>query len=422
MGKRNGAGRPRHTGWHAPTDVERALYDARERGDWPAYLDTLGSTWLYYAVPRGPYDSLGQVDRYAYKDRRSGRYCCAVFTHGMLPAPQSDPVYLRRRLTDLAADWGNDLWWLAVNPGSPCEAYFPGTLDSRVTWRQHGERAWRSQRHTLRTLATGAPLHGPVAHGLACGALLSVNNGSLWNAMAWHGTGYGSEVRRLRDAWGIHSRPDWMHRQYELLEAGQHDSTWEFVLRVRRELADADDGCDADGEGGALSSAAGALRWREATERAVREREGVQTAGPTAPGGSTERAGSAVDRRVHALQRVISRIARYESRFRADGLLPERGYVRSVLAWDYGRAAKMARWGLGARYCELPEAEHAVVRAGELSRRVYGTWEDFSAGFVLGRCLHFDNEEFGDWYTDMLDAHRILTTHPGSPWRNLPFT
>lgn len=81
----------------------------------------------------------------------------------------------------------------------------------------------------------------------------------------------------------------------------------------------------------------------------------------------------------------------------------------------------MARWGLGARYCTLEEAERAVVRAGRLSRFNYRSWEDFSAGYVLGRCLHFDEEEFGDWYGEMLDAHRLLTTHPDSPWLNIPF-
>ena len=42
-------------------------------------------------------------------------------------------------------------------------------------------------------------------------------------------------------------------------------------------------------------------------------------------------------------------------------------------------------------------------------------------GYILGRCLHFDNEKFGSWYQDMVTVHRILTSDPGSPWLNIPF-
>jgi hypothetical protein len=45
-------------------------------------------------------------------------------------------------------------------------------------------------------------------------------------------------------------------------------------------------------------------------------------------------------------------ITRYESRFRADGLLPPNGIVTSVFGYDFGRAVNMARWGFGGRFCE----------------------------------------------------------------------
>jgi hypothetical protein len=76
----------------------------------------------------------------------------------------------------------------------------------------------------------------------------------------------------------------------------------------------------------------------------------------------------------------------------------------------------VARWGLGARYAERAETEEALLRAGAAARRVYVSWPDFSAGYVLGRCLHFDGERFGDWYTDMVAAHRALATDLESPW------
>lgn len=81
----------------------------------------------------------------------------------------------------------------------------------------------------------------------------------------------------------------------------------------------------------------------------------------------------------------------------------------------------MARWGLGARFGTVQEAEAAVIEAGRKASLSYRSWQDFSAGYILGRCLHFGEEEFGDWNTDMADAHRILMSEPGSPWLNIPF-
>jgi hypothetical protein len=122
------------------------------------------------------------------------------------------------------------------------------------------------------------------------------------------------------------------------------------------------------------------------------------------------------------VQRLIGRILRYEARFRADDLLAANTAVRSVLAWDFGRASCMARWGLGARYCQLAETEAAVLRVAEESRQVYDSWAEFSAGYILGRCLHFDSEEFGDAYTEMLGVHRVLATDPESHWLTVPWS
>ncbi len=392
--------------WQPPTDVERALYEAKSREDWSAFLDVLGNTWLYYAVKRGPLDAVGQRSFTTRWDVRAGAYCRSVFTPGMLPAPEADPVFVRRTLKNFASDWPDEGTWLLVNPGSPCEAYFPATMAHRALWRQHAERAWRQQHERLRTLSVGGPLHGPVAHGLACGALLCVSNGSLWNAVAWHGTGYDEERERLREWWGITDRAEWQRYQELLLQGEMSSGAWEFVLRVRRNLARASE----DGS-------VGISRWRDVTERVVLSGARESTSGPD----ENEGDGITFDAEVERLQALIGRIMRYESRFRADGVLGEDEVVSSVLAWDYGRASKMARWGLGARYCEMSETEQALIRAGRASRRVYGSWEEFSAGYILGRCLHFDEEKFGDWYEDMLDAHRILTTDPASPWLNIPF-
>ncbi|MGR6916570.1 DUF1266 domain-containing protein [[Actinomadura] parvosata] len=398
-------------GWRAPTEVERDLYDAKTRGDWPAYLDVLAQADLYHAMSRAQADARpGWI--HFNPVRVNGHLMLAFHTAGMLPAPVPDPVFFATDLADLAQDWPRDDEWLAVNPGTPVEAFFPATAAHRQMWRRHAERATAPRRGRLRTLWSGGPLHGPVAHGLACGALLCVANGSLWNAMGWHGTGYVRERRRLREWWGITDRAGWASAMEDLLAGEMSSSVWGFVLGVRRSLA-LDFGGTVELD-----------HWRHATTRVLHHRA-AQATGPAQSTGAGPgvRPVSETELRaqVAGAQRLIGRIARYEARFRADGLLPENRFVHSVEAWDYGRASKMARWGLGARYCTLEEAEQAVLRAGRVSRLEYRSWADFSAAYILGRCLHFDEEEFGDWYGEMLDAHRILTTDPASPWRNIPF-
>jgi len=162
--------------------------------------------------------------------------------------------------------------------------------------------------------------------------------------------------------------------------------------------------------------------WREAAARLVRANsEGVVVINEDGATRVGARSVAETEARVEGVQRLIGRITRYEGRLRADGVLDEGRFVGSVDAWDLGRASKMARWGLGARYGTIQEAEAAVVRAGRSAASSYRSWADFSAAYILGRALHFDDEEFGHWHTGMVEAHRILMTEPGSPWLNIPF-
>ncbi len=117
----------------------------------------------------------------------------------------------------------------------------------------------------------------------------------------------------------------------------------------------------------------------------------------------------------------MRRIMRYEARFRADGLLPPDGRVRTTVAYDHGRAVNLARWGLSARFCGPADAEAAIVYAGALSKSAYRSWEEFSAGYALGRVLRFDDEEYGPFYEQNVLAHRLLTESEGSPWRHIPW-
>ena len=389
------------------------LFDAKVRGDWAAYFNALAYVPLYYLSDRASLDEAPGLSPRSYvRDPRTGDMRWELFTDGMLPAPQPDVVFARARLRWIARVWHpKSPPWIAIDPGSPCEVVLPYGPPGSTDWSLAAERAGDGRiSMRLRTLRVGGALHGPVAHGLACGALLCVNNGSLWNAMAWHGTGYDEERRRLREWWGISTREQWQSTLQSLLTCDQRSDVWEFVLGVR--------GAIARNFGGHVDVG----YWRQVTARMIRERSGGSVAISTDGVTKTEPPPRAeVEARVEGMQHLIGRITRYEARMRADGVLDENRYVTSVDAWDLGRASKMARWGLGARFGSLHEAEAAVVEAGRMAARSYRSWQDFSAGYILGRCLHFDEEEYGEWYTSMVDAHRILVSDPHSPWVNIPF-
>ena len=399
--------------WTPPTETERALAEARARGDWPAYYDVLARTHLYYEMSREAYDAQpDRVHRVFIRDVRRGTRHWELFTDGMLPAPRPDMVYSRASLRWIADAWNPQCPpTLVINPGTPCELPLPYGPPGTTDWSRAAEHMGTpSPAMRLRALHVGGALHGSVAHGLACGALLCVSNGSLWNAPAWHGSGYAGERRRLREWWGITTRAEWQRHLRNLLAREASSSVWEFALSLRRTIA--------RDFGGHVDTG----YWREAVATVIRaDSEGSTVITKDGVTKTDPRPASETEARIEGVQRLIGRITRYEARMRADGILDENRHVTSVEAWDLGRASKMARWGLGARFCTLAETESALVRAGRAATLTHRSWPDFSAGYILGRCLHFDEEEFGPWYQDMVTAHRILMSDPGSPWLNIPF-
>ncbi|MEU6350004.1 DUF1266 domain-containing protein [Streptomyces sp. NPDC047072] len=391
------------------------MFDAKCRNDWAAYFEALARNRVFYEIRRDKADANKILSTYYVFDsdpRVAGGRIWAVYTEGMLPAPEPQRVFEWAKLKWVAESWRPGFPdMIVVNPGSPCEAFLPGAPPQSYAWTRYAtQSAGPSDEAALRTLRVGGPLHGPVAHGLACGAHLIVHQGRPWNALAYHGHGYKTERRMLRKSWGVTSHQGWQEMQGALLATNGADSQWEFALGLRRAIAQDVDGCVETGYW--LDAAAQVLR-RRAEGEVLLTSDGVTRTTPF-PAAETEA-------RVKGVQQLIGRITRYEARMRADGILGEGQYVSSADAWDLGRASCMARWGLSTRYCALPEAEAAVVEAGLRAARCYESWQDFSAAFILGRCLQFDNEKFGSWYQDMVTVHRILMSDPASPWLNLPF-
>ncbi|MEU8030932.1 DUF1266 domain-containing protein [Streptomyces sp. NPDC049099] len=398
--------------WTAPTSIEQALFEAKSREDWPAYFDTLADSRLYFEIRRDGADAEPSrtIPVFGHDPRVTGGRIWAVYTEGMLPVPDPHRVLDWQSLGWFARVWEpGDPPVIVVNPGSPCEAFLPSAPPHSAAWAQHKAKG-PLNRARVRTLRFGGPLEGRVAQGLACGALLVVRYGFPWNAMAYHGNGYPGERTSLREWWGVSSREEWQEQQSALLDPDGANPVWEFALGLRRAIA--------RDFGGHVDTA----YWRDTIARVLRARAGGETVitpdgvttTPAAPAAETEA-------RIKGIQHLVGRITRYEARFRADGILDENRFVSSVDAWNFGRASGMARWGLGSRYCSLQEAESAVIEAGRASARSYKSWQDFAAGYILGRCLHFDDEEFGEWYTDMVDLHRLLMSDPGSPWLTVPF-
>ncbi|MFF1917442.1 DUF1266 domain-containing protein [Streptomyces sp. NPDC058239] len=378
-------------GWAPPTEAERLLQESGASGSTQAVLDALSRCRLHVMVARLHADTPGfTAPLPSQYDTVTGRMCVPVLTSGMLPPWHPDWVFRRTTLTELADRWPDSKWRLGVNLATPCAITVEARPKNRRAWlsadaRSGGPPAGRLLTHS------GGPLYGPVAYGLAIGAHLAVHNGLVWNQLGAAYADYETDIAWLRSPWGIENRAD-HRRTLDALMATRHiGRSDESVLRIRRTLADR------------LERTPSHQEWSE----------GVTTT-------LSRRRTSAAD--LAEADEALRRIARYEERFRADGVLAPEGRIDTLSAFDHGRAVNVVRMALGARYCDPQEAEQAVLRIGELARRAYGSWEEFSLGYALTRMILFDEDRSGTKYAESLAQHRILTQDPTSPYRNIPWS
>ncbi|GGU81673.1 hypothetical protein GCM10010260_12660 [Streptomyces filipinensis] len=408
--------------WQAPAALEQHLYELLTRhaaADWQdpeaeeeargdlqlAYLEALAGDLVYVPFRREETSPDPGRRTFHVYDTRVGRIV-AVYTRGLLPRPHPYLVFEAYTLRELADDMPDDVAGIAVNNQTPCPMLMSADAEERQVWRalhnEHWDEDGRAER--LVTLRTGAPPRGPLLHGLALGAHMCFVNGEAWNNPHYHGLGLSMEHERLAKWWDVTDRAAWQEIQRRLLERDVTPWYWEFVLDARNALAHR----HPAGRPQAVDPTA----WRERVELTLRERAAHAPEGEIGPDW---------EEFVAHVVGLVGKVLRYEARFRADGLLPADAAVRSVAAWDLGRASMMARWGYGARFATRAEMREAVVEASEAAQAAHTSWHDFSAGYALGRCLHFDDEEFGGWYQEMLAAHRALAGHPDSPWNTVPF-
>ncbi|MFE7778782.1 DUF1266 domain-containing protein [Streptomyces sp. NPDC057445] len=385
------------TAWAPPTETEQLLYEAREAreasasGVRGAELAVLSRAPLFLTLPRLHADTPGfRALPASVKDPETGKPSLPVFTAGMLPPWNPEWVHRSVTLAELAQEWPNDRWRLAVNPGSPCAI----TLEARRSHRQAWLRAAADTggpRRGLLVTHTGGPLQGSLAHGLACGAHLSVHNSVAWNELGTTYFDYFRDAATLRGIWRVTNRAGFLDKLDALCNAMLCGREEAIALTARTGLTDR------------LGRSPSHEEWLDAVTRALLVRRA-----------DTET--------VEEVRATAGRIACYEERFRADGVLGAGERVDSLSAFDYGRIVAFVRMALGARLCAPQEAEQAVLTAGRLSRQRYASWGAFSAAYSLARVLAFDEDEFGQTYQESVAQHRILTQDQKSPCRSVPWS
>ncbi|KIF76646.1 hypothetical protein QR77_27795 [Streptomyces sp. 150FB] len=377
----------------AATEAERLLYEARMSGDAQAVLGTLAGSRLYVGITRLDADTPGHTVPLPWRPGPvKGRRYVPVLTQGLLPPWDPELVFRQTTLAELARIWPDNKWWLGVGLGTPYETAVEARPKHRKTWLSAAERAGRPPSDVLVTHGGGA-LSGPLARGLALGAHLAVLNGLIWNQLGTVYEDYGSDIARMRSPWRVVNRATYSGVLSSLMAARLVGRTQEFVLRTRRALAIR------------LGRTPAPEEWTEEVTAALARR----AADPSELAEAAE---------------VMRRVRRYEDRFRADGVLAPGARVDTLVGFDLGRAVNVVRLALGARFCDPGEAERAVLRIGELAREAYGSWADFSLGYLLTRLIYFEEDEGSEeeFYRRSLGAHRLLTEDPTSPYRTLPWS
>ncbi|MGW0432405.1 SseB family protein [Micromonospora sp. NPDC003197] len=163
------------TNWEPATEAEAAMRDALRANDQELYFQILSRTELL--LPVSAQTLSGQPSGWGTWTT-NGRTHVLAFTSG--PAQRAclgENAGPTRRIHyyELASDWPNLEWWLAVNPGLPVEGYLPAWFvsqlargDVRLPGRTMGARARLDRAETLaRARATAAvpPRAAPLGPG-----------------------------------------------------------------------------------------------------------------------------------------------------------------------------------------------------------------------------------------------------------------
>ncbi|TYB37727.1 hypothetical protein FXF50_12410 [Micromonospora sp. AP08] len=153
------------TGWEPATEAEVAMRDALRAQDQQLYFRILTRVDLLLPVAAEKPAGRGPVGWGTWTT--GGRTHVLAFTSAAaLHACLGENAGATRRVpyADLAADWPNHEWWLAVNPGLPVEGYLPAWFvaqlargDVRLPGRTMGARARLERVESAARAARGGP-------------------------------------------------------------------------------------------------------------------------------------------------------------------------------------------------------------------------------------------------------------------------
>lgn len=143
-------GAPAGSARHADPEVEAALAAAKNRGDRTGYLNIVLRARLYVPVTA--------EGRYLTADYHDGTYLLAFTSPDAMDSALEGPLrdYRRTTFAELAAEWPDPAWRLAINTRLPSAAYIDADTVGRVAEHARSGRPLSSA-----LAASDAPAPGP---------------------------------------------------------------------------------------------------------------------------------------------------------------------------------------------------------------------------------------------------------------------
>lgn len=226
------------------------------------------------------------------------------------------------------------------------------------------------------------PLYGPLAQGLALGALRALAASDQWNTLRAIGSAAAAR-RGLLTAWGIEESEDWLATMTSLTALTEFTET-EAMLDAR-----------------ALSIARGGYSPSQ-FERVWRSWLTDHDYDDDAYEATHERLAA-----ITAVDEILC----------DSGLLAPGGHVGTVGGYSLTWAVYLARLGVTAGYCTQAQAAQMILTARDRAAQVFASWTEFAVSAVGGSLLHEDIAGF----VDLRRTAATLLTVDHSPWRALPF-
>ena len=234
-------------------------------------------------------------------------------------------------------------------------------------------------------------LYGPVAQGLAMAGPMTAPHHGCWNSLTDNGDLTPGNIRYfLFDVWQISDADDWMDRLNRLVSSAYGDWVAYQAADVRRR----------------------ARRERDVTmlDDAVWERELRAEA---------ERI-EQPEKYADALVESIPGIRAAEDTLRRARLLGADEEVEALDAYDYVRAANLARWGVSIGWGGPELVRNVALATRDAAIEHYSSWRAYGLGMSAGRIVTYP-DTYGKEVVTTIEWVRPFLDSIHSPWNHLPF-